>query len=200
MLASVVSKRILVDLVGLSLPHTTQEAVVVLERLGFRVLDIKLTELAQSCIGYSRFRRGARIGEAPHTVDCSSFVKWLYAQRGYWLPRRAIQQRIAGTYVPYGSVCEGDLVFVSGYIDRYESDPQDGVGHVGMVTHQGTVIHAGDRTAGVMEVSLEEFAPPTLFRGARRYVSDGAVTLGVPSKYDVETEDDVRWIILQSLV
>lgn len=195
-----VGNRVSVDLDALKLSISNEEAINLLQRFGFVVLEVRLIELARACIGYSRYKRGARFGESPHIVDCSSFTKWLYAQKGYWLPRFAIQQRARGVYTRYSDTSSGDLVFVSGYIDRYEINPKDGVGHVGIATGEGSVIHAGGSKTGVIETALEEFAPPVLFRGVRRYVQDNSsnVTLGIPSKYDVETADDVKWIILQS--
>jgi hypothetical protein len=195
------ARRILVNFDLLNLPIDHDQILSILQKLGFAFLEVDLIGLARSCMGYATFMRGARIGQAPQVIDCSSFVKWLYAQKGYWLPRLAIQQRGYGIHVEYPDISSGDLVFVSGYRDRYETDPADGVGHVGIATGEKTVIHAGDRTTGVVECTLEMFAPTNLFRGVRRYIPQSArtATLGIPSRYDVETEDDVRWMILQSL-
>ena len=39
------------------------------------------------------------------------------------------------------------------------------------------------------------------FRGARRYVPDSSdvVTLEIPSGFEVEFDDDIRWVVLQTL-
>jgi len=195
-----VENRCVVDLSAFTLPCNSAAAIATLNRLGFDTVDVNVIEIARSCIGQSIYRRGARQKEAPETVDCSSFVKWLYGMRGYWLPRRSIQQRELGTPVPYEKIMSGDLVFTSGYIDWYDTDPSDGVGHVGIATPDATVIHAANRRSGVVESPLERFVHSG-FRGARRYFPHDRemTTLIVPPLVDVECSDDIRWILLRSL-
>ncbi len=196
-----VQNRCAVHLASLSLPITDTESLAILKTKGFRVLEVDLIALARQCIKVSIYRRGAKPSEAPTVVDCSSFIKWLYGQRGIWLPRRSIQQRELGIPVPIEEVSAGDVIFVSGWIDYYHSDPKDGVGHVGIATGEGTVIHAADRKAHVVESSFESFIGKSKFRGARRYVpKDQTVfTLETPLDREVEIADDLRWIVLQLL-
>ena len=194
-----VGLRCAVDLRSLTLPITDHEALGVLTARGFRVIDVDLVALARACVQSSRYRRGAHPSEAPDIVVCSSFTKWLYGQRGIWLPRRSIQQRAFGSHVPADAIAVGDLVFTSGYIDYFDHDPSDGVGHVGIATDTHTVIHAANRTAGVIETPLAAFIAQS-FRGARRYIPRDrtVVTLETPEHRSVETSDDLRWIILQT--
>jgi len=116
------------------------------------------------------------------------------------LPRRSIQQRALGESVEYADILAEDLVFVSGFIDYYHNDPADGVGHVGIATGDGTVVHAANRKVGVVETPLSEFVE-CKFRGIRRYVPSGCsvLTLETPVSREVETSGDVRWIVMQSL-
>jgi len=134
-------------------------------------------------------------------VDCSSLIKWLYAQRGIWLPRRSIQQRELGEKIKLENLIAGDIIFVSGFIDYYDTDPTNGVGHVGIYSGEKTVIHAANKKAGVIESSFEDFIANNKFRGARRYIPKNTkvLTLETPNNLDVEFEDDFKWIILQSL-
>lgn len=196
-----VGNRCAVDPDRLNLPISRQEALTVLSHMRFAVIDVDLIDLARRYIGTSKYRRGARSSEAPAFVDCSCLVKWLYGQRGVWLPRRSIQQRQYGESVMPGDIRAGDLVFTSGWRNYYLEDPADGVGHVGIATGEGTVVHAKGRTSGVVETPLESFVEKRKFRGARRYIPHDAevITLQVPPDRDVETSDDIRWIILQSL-
>ena len=196
-----VQNRCAVNLPSLKLPITDIEALVILKSKGFKVLEVDLIALARQCIKSSQYRRGAKPSEAPTVVDCSSFIKYLYGQRGIWLPRRSIQQRELGVPVLFEEVSEGDVVFVSGWIDYYHNDPSDGVGHVGIVTGERTVIHAADKKAHVVESSLESFIGKTKFRGIRRYVPKNQIvlTLETPPDREVEIVDDLRWIVLQSL-
>lgn len=178
-----------------------EEVLTLLMQKGFRMIEVDIIKLARECIGTSTYRRGARFSEAPAVVDCSSFTKWLYANRGIWLPRRSIQQRELGQTVSLEELAAGDLVFVSGFINYYYDNPSDGVGHVGIATGDGTVIHAADSRGNVVESSIQTFIGTTKFRGAKRYIpcDVDVITLETPSNRDVETMDDIKWILLQSL-
>lgn len=178
-----------------------EKALAILARKGFTVVEVDMIELARQCVGTSRYRRGARLVDAPAVVDCSSFTKWLYGRRGIWLPRFAVQQNELGEdVIPLEALAAGDLVFVSSRFGFFRSDPADSVGHVGIYTGDGTVIHATSKQ-NVVETEFGMFIGKTAFRGARRYIPRDAegITLEIPVGRDVETADDIRWIILQSL-
>lgn len=202
-----VGNRCAVNIESLGLPMPSEKALAILARKGFTVVEVDMVALARRCIGISRYRRGARLAEAPTVVDCSSFVKWLYAQRGIWLPRLAVQQREYGGWMSMVSVDQpnqlmvGDLVFVFTLFGFHRDNPADGVSHVGIYTDKDTVIHAQKSSGRVIETSLDEFIGGTQVRGARRYIPQDAevITLQIPVDVEVETADDIRWIILQSL-
>lgn len=195
-----VNSRCAVRLQDLRLPLTPKETIYLLNQNGFKIINVDLLELARQCVARSKYQRGARSSQAPALVDCSSFVKWLYGQRGIWLPRRSIQQREFGQPIALDSIREGDLVFTAGRINYYFDDPRDGVGHVGIATNCQTIIHAANRKAGVIESPLNKFTSAD-FRGARRYIACNSevLTLAIPPNREVESSDDIRWIILQSL-
>jgi len=196
-----VGNRCAVMFDSLDLPISHDETLTILVQNGFGVVEVDIIALARRCIGTSQYRRGAKPSEAPIVVDCSSFMKWLYAQRGIWLPRRSIQQRELGEAINLDDLIAGDVVFVSGKIDYYYNDPTNGVGHVGIATSVGTVIHAANKEFNVVESPLEMFVGKKMFRGARRYIPQKAevLTLSTPTDREVETADDIRWIVLQSL-
>lgn len=196
-----VGNRCAVLLDSFQLPISRKEALAILVNKGFAVMAVDIVGFARQCVGHSEYRRGARLSEAPRIVDCSSFVKWLYAQRGIWLPRRSIQQRGLGEAINFGEIDSGDLVFVSGWIDYYIDNPAEGVGHVGVATGDGTVIHASNPLEKVTETPLQRFVGRTRFRGARRYVprDHEVLTLEIPPHREVETAEDIKWVILQSL-
>ena len=188
------------DFTSLNIPLTQNEALALLATKGFQQVKVDVVALAKACIGLSKYRRGARLCEAPDVVDCSSLIKWLYGQRGIWLPRRSIQQREYGEPV-LEKIIAGDVLFVSGFIDYYLNDPDDGVGHVGIATGEGTIIHAANERLGVVESPIEGFIDNTEARGVRRYLplNKEIITLEVPPHREIEFEDDIRWIILQSI-
>lgn len=197
-----VGNRCAVTLNSLDVPISREAVRSLLAEKGFAAISVDLVTLARQCIATSRYRRGARLAEAPAIVDCSSFVKWLYAERGIWLPRRSIQQRDLGEAIELEDLITGDVVFVSGCIDYYHYDPRSGVGHVGIATGEGTVIHAANSKANVVESTVLEFVGDDKFRGARRYIPKGVevVTFKTPPDREIETSDDIRWVILQSLL
>lgn len=165
------------------------------------LIKVDIVALARQCISTSQYRRGARPSEAPAIVDCSSFIKWLYAQRGIWLPRRPIQQHELGETINLDELIAGDVVFVSGRIDYYHDDPTNGVGHVGIATGDGTVVHAANKKIHITETPIGEFLDKTTFRGARRYIPKDieVLTFETPPDREIEIMDDIKWIVLQSL-
>jgi hypothetical protein len=200
MMYHAVGNKCAVSIPTLGLPLTTEAILSILGRLGFQNLEIHLVDLARSCIGQSRYERGTDIEQAPKIVDCSSFMKWLYAQMGIWLPRYAVEQK---DYCPLSiepaTMQAGDLVFRNNSYNFYTKDSPDGVGHVGMATGDGTVIHASKRAKGVIEVPYNQFTDSQSFRGIKRILLPQTVTLICPAKYKPEHSLSLRWIILQTL-
>lgn len=196
-----VKNRCAVNINSLQLPISENQAITILTNKGFKIINTNIIAWARSCVGKSLYRRGAKTMEAPGIVDCSSLIKWLYGQCGIWLPRRSIQQLGIGKQVDTNEICAGDVIFISGLINYYHDDPNDGVGHVGIATGEGTVIHAANKKQGIIESSLENFTNGTKLRGVRRYIpkDQNIITLEAPTNREVETADDIRWIILQSL-
>ena len=195
-----VGNRCAVILSSLQLPISCEETLAMLNQKGFTLVEVDIVALARQCIGMSRYRRGAKPSESPVVVDCSSFLKWLYGMRGIWLPRRSIQQRELGQSIELSQITSGDVVFVSGWIDYYLDNPSNGVGHVGLATGNKTVIHAANSKVGVIETPLDLFISKNKFRGVKRYVPKDmdVLTFETPPSREVETADDIRWIILQS--
>jgi hypothetical protein len=196
-----VTDRCAVDFADLQLSFSVEQSLEILDQKGFQHISVDLVPLARSLVGIAQYRRGARLSEAPHIFDCSSFIKWLYGQKGIWLPRRSIQQREFGTPVNPCDIQAGDIVFISGFIDYYHTDPRNGVGHVGLATGENTVIHAANRKVGVIESPYTEFAKDNKLRGIQRIVPENrqVYTFLTPPEREIEWSDDIRWIILQNV-
>lgn len=201
MMYRAVGDRVAVCLADLGLPLADHEVMRVLVANRFRQIIVDQEALAREWIGRAYYERGSHPNRAPDVVDCSSFTKWLYAERGIWLPRRSIQQCEEGVAVELDTLCAGDLVFLSlGRYNFYIDDPDDGVGHVGYVTEQGTIIHATWHGRTVRECSLDDFLRKP-FRGAVRIVpiDREIITLQIPADQFVETSDDLKYIVLSLL-
>lgn len=196
-----VGKRCAVILESLHLPIPSIEVISLLESHGFRFLSVDILELARSYIGSVSYQRGAAQANAPELVDCSSFTKWLFGQRGILLPRMAIQQRQHGHIIDPSELTALDLVFTTNGVSFYHDNPNDGVGHVGVVTDIQTVIHATKKAGSVVEMPIEEFIGKKKFRGARRYIPNDhhLHTVTVPEDIEIETSDDLRYFVFRQL-
>lgn len=77
---------------------------------------------------------GARYGQT-RTFDCSSFVKYVYAKQGIYLPRVSRDQAKRGYWVSKSNLKVGDLVFFT------TSYSKGRIGHVGIYAGNGDMIH-----------------------------------------------------------
>jgi hypothetical protein len=178
----------------------------VLTELGFVQIEVNLVDLARETLPTLTYRRGARMAEAPQVMDCSSFVKWLYGQKGIWLPRRSIQQaEEVGFQCSLDELLPGDLIFTGGvrpyFADRFGKTMQ--IGHVAMATGEGTIIHATNSRTYAGEVDLDDFVASRdnevkqVVRIIHAY--SNLATFEFPASAEVESSDDVKWLLLQRL-
>lgn len=176
-----------VDFSLLDLPISQEEALAVLKKDGYEDMPTRdILVDARACKdGASLYRRYASINQAPEIVHCATFIRWLYGNLGIWLPKTAFLLREYGMMVQEGDHQVGDLIFSSSRrsIGYYWTDEHDGVGHVGMVSGNNTVIHAANSKLNIIEESFEDFYTDYRgFRGIRRIVPDlkNLVTLKIP--------------------
>lgn len=102
-------------------------------------------------------------GQAPGGFDCSGFVKYIFKQFGYDLPRTAASQFQNGTTVARGDLVPGDLVFFS--------CGSRSINHVGIYSGSNRFIHSSSpRSGGVIYSSLSEGYYAKYFVGAKRYI------------------------------
>ncbi|MFZ2484801.1 MAG: NlpC/P60 family protein [Minisyncoccia bacterium] len=180
-----------------------------LKYLGFKFTYVDVVKLARKLIGVSQWKLKAASSEAPDFVDCSSLVKWVYGQKGIWLPRRAFQQYwyTDASFVKYCAdfsslqwemARPGDLLFVSSpYVQGIRTE-NHGRLHVGILTGEKTVISATNSEfgKGVVEISLQKILETRKFRGIGQVVENKrTATLIVPSDQEVETNDDLYFLL-----
>ena len=192
-----VSDRIAVDLENLGVPGRPALIRRALEGMGFTFLDVDRVTLARSLIGRSQYELGAHLRKAPNVVDCSGLIVWLYGQCGIEVPRLSVDQQRLGLPVADQDLRPGDLVFSKRNGRLYMDDPAQVVGHVGIVSAPGRVIHATQTTGYVSESSLAAFHQSSP-RGNRRFDLPGnhVVTLQIPPERFVRTERDFYWQLL----
>ena len=164
----------------------------VLQSLGCETIHVPLISLARSSIGASEYVKNPSPAEAPERVDCSSFVKWLYAMLGVWIPRYTAQQCTRGELIDPEALSAGDLVFMSGRFNWPQTSPP--IGHVGMATGQGTIIHAAGTERGVVEDPLHNLWEG--IRYGRRILPTHApwITVLFPPSLEIETPEDLTYL------
>lgn len=203
-----VKNRIGVNLNSLGLPISETEVFSILRDRNIKPINISISLLAKKLIHNSNWKLGARQWEAPNLFDCSSLTKWLYGQMGIWLPRRPLQQlefcERYGSEHELNEIIEGDILFISSPYKsgtRIESYTK-GI-HVCISIGNDEVISAtnSELGTGIVKISITDLLKTREFRSVGRVCRDLSkiTTFEFPSDREVETVDDIRWIILQSL-
>jgi len=99
-------------------------------------------------------------GSSRSGIDCSGFVRNVYAQQGIYLPRVSRQQFLVGSLVT-GYLQYGDLVFFSKYGPAYQ------VTHVGIFLGGDKFVHSS-ASRGVTISSLNKRYYRLRYKGAKR--------------------------------
>lgn len=91
-------------------------------------------------------------GAAPGGFDCSGLVAYAYAQAGFRLPRRAIEQAERARRLPPRALQPGDLLFF-----RIDGT----ISHVGIYMGEGRMVHApsSGKTVRVDTIDARYWAP-----------------------------------------
>lgn len=166
----------------------------ILEKSGFRHVEVNLIEEARRHIGRARYSREAKFADAPSEMNCITFIKLLYANRGIWLPYNFLRWLEAGQSVEESDLRPEDIVFTAGFRNRSAGTLL--IGHVAMVTGEDCIIHA-DYREGIREIPRGEFFSKHAFSAARRLIPQAATvhTYTVPEEYEVETSDDILYFV-----
>lgn len=119
-------------------------------------------------------------GNSPETgFDCSGFVKWVYGQFGFKLPRISREMMSLGRPVERENLRPGDLVFF-GKGKR--------ITHVGIYTGQGMYIHSPRCGKPVQENDLDHRGGGEYYAAARRLISESQFRNAGPS-------EEKRWLL-----
>lgn len=87
----------------------------------------------------------------PGSYDCSSLTQAAWKAAGVALPRTANDQAVAGVAVPLSDIRLGDLVLFNGH-----------VGHVGIYSGNGMMVHAPSPGAAIREESIHWAGEPAI--------------------------------------
>ncbi|MBB6675620.1 C40 family peptidase [Cohnella nanjingensis] len=105
--------------------------------------SLELLSLGKQFIG-TPYSYGADSGDTS-AFDCSSFVQYVFGEKGTDLPRTAAAQAQRGQKVAKTDLSVGDLVFFS--------SPSNWIGHVAIYAGGGKILHASS-SQGVTISSL----------------------------------------------
>ncbi|HZP80134.1 MAG TPA: C40 family peptidase, partial [Chthonomonadaceae bacterium] len=95
-------------------------------------------------------------------IDCSGFVKNVFAANGYRLPRTATEQMAYGVPVPVDQLQAGDRLYFGHKKNAF------GVTHTGIYIGNGYFIHSSSSRKGVAISRLDEPMYARIFVCARR--------------------------------
>jgi len=178
---------------NLNIPYL--DALSILRNSGLHRIEVNLLGEARHLIGKVQYARETDFSNAPHILNCITFIKYLYAIRGIWLPKDFLRWLEYGEGIAESELGEEDIVFTEGL---FSSRPAGNllIGHVGLMTNRNTVIHAGYRV-GAQEMPRNDFFAKYPFSTARRLVPRGTtlLTYTVPSHLEIETSDDILYLI-----
>ncbi len=113
--------------------------------------NVQIAKLAEDYIGAPYIFGGKDLSSG---VDCSGFVKAIYAQMGIEVPGDIYGLAGCGIEIPLDSLAAGDVLI---YGEQNE-DQQAELSHVGIYNGQGKVIHASNDRDGV-KVSDYDYRP-----------------------------------------
>lgn len=117
---------------------------------------------------------GARVEDAPGRFSATSLVVWCFARVGIELKDGILALYIEGERMLGSEVLAADLLFRTGRHDAYPpGETRYGIGHVGICTGEGTVVHASPFVGCVHEDTLDAFldAENGKYRGLRRLIA-----------------------------
>jgi cell wall-associated NlpC family hydrolase len=109
-------------------------------------------------------------------LDCSGFVKYVFAKLGVELPHSSKELATLG-----GSIARDTAEMRPGDLLVFGKGKR--ISHVGIYVGDGKMIHASSRSGAVVEASVVKARPPQglQWKGVRRVVAvDSAITAGTP--------------------
>ena len=125
-------------------------------------ITLSCIELARNQIGIAKYDWFEENSNQLVTVNCYTFIQEIFAQHDIPLPQNLLGQLQAGEIVqpPYE---KGSLIFTKG--------PWEGLGHNGLLTDIGSVIHASKEAGTVVEESLANFLCTRKFKCVVRIIA-----------------------------
>lgn len=100
----------------------------------------------------------ARLADAPNRFSATSLIVWCFDFVGITLQDDLLILHRSGERIVGSGLLGADLVFRTGRKDLFHGDDRRyGVGHVGIFTGEGTVVHASPFVGCVHEDLIDDF-------------------------------------------
>jgi cell wall-associated NlpC family hydrolase len=107
----------------------------------------------------------------PERLNCYLLVWWAFEESaGIYMPKTMLEQLYRGDPVGVSDIDDVGLIFTNSDWGSYhdEDRAKEGVGHVGILTNNKTVIHACGQRRRIAEDSLRKFLSKRELRGMFR--------------------------------
>ncbi|MAF81093.1 hypothetical protein CL628_03730 [bacterium] len=121
----------------------------------------QLVAQARSYVGVASYEFRNEVSLPPLLVNCHTYLWWVYQSLGIYMPWHFLEQLQWGRLVPPRKAQPGDFVYRPGQQWNLQVADESGhtyrVGHVGLLTECGTVIHASQPAGTVIEVPTKRF-------------------------------------------
>jgi len=127
----------------------------------------------RSLMGTVQYRFQTEESNPPLVMNCHTFVRWLLLQQGVNMPVGLATLLYYGTPVEFQERAPGDIIFTNGHWGNYSDAERarEGVGHVGILATEDSVLHACFKVGTVTEDPLQEFLAFRKLRGIYRIPS-----------------------------
>lgn len=202
-----VGNRIAINILDLGNNVSIEKAFSILKENGINEIEICMLSIAKELVTKAQWKLRSGQWEAPLFFDCSSLTKWLYGQKGIWIPRRPIQQfehcKKSGESISLEHAKQGDLMFTTSQFKNGVRIGDNDGWHVFFVSDNKKAICATNSEfgIGVVEVPFTEIFKTRKLRKIYS-VTERRIPLTtflIPPNREIETSDDIKHIILQSL-
>ncbi|WP_158301891.1 C40 family peptidase [Paenibacillus mesophilus] len=108
---------------------------------------------------------GAPLGQT-ESFDCSSFLNYIFGEKGIKLPRNSRQQSEVGTEIGLDQIRKGDLLFFT-TPKRKDKTGTERIGHVSVYLGDNKMLHTYRTGIGVVVSELDERWKGRLIKGKR---------------------------------
>ena len=186
---------------------TEEKTASILKKLHFDFISVvphsEVISLTQTLVGVPYVRGASVSHDAPKAFDCSSFVSYLYAQAGVYLPRISVDMYVFSEKISKEDIVAGDIIFMNSGLGTIHYETVDfmkgtkvpvGIDHCGIFLGEGKIAHCSESQGGVV---IEEMESNEKFKNIVGYgrvaslVENRFVVTVPPDRLDLFQKEDL---------